>query len=74
MFSKFILLLFVASAVVARLQDGTYRITNHQSNSDVRVYGSGGQLFVSSTRENPGDYALVSLGYHSADVPHICLL
>lgn len=41
-----------------RLVDGTYKITSVASHSTVRVYDAGGEIFVSSTREDPGPFEL----------------
>ena len=64
MFTKAItLLLFATCAVAGQIPEGTYRITNLLSHSTARVYTPGSQIFVSSTKEYPGPYELVSL-YH----------
>ncbi|MFC7585609.1 RICIN domain-containing protein [Nonomuraea antimicrobica] len=47
-----------SSAPAAAFEPGTYKIINVASHSSVRDYNAGGELFVSSTRENPGPFEL----------------
>lgn len=46
------------AAQAAAFAPGTYRIINVASHSSVRTYNAGAELFVSSTRENPGPFEL----------------
>jgi len=48
------------SATAYKLPEGTYRITNVESRSSVRVHNAGDIIHVSSSRENPGPFELVS--------------
>ena len=77
MLSKAISLLLVATCAIAgRLPEGTYRITNVQSHSTARVYNPGTQIFVSSTKEDPGPFQIVSLSigsFFSKYATTICL-
>jgi hypothetical protein len=57
MFSKAITLLLVATcAIGGQIKEGTYRITNVASHSTARTYNAGSEIYVSSTKENPGPY------------------
>ncbi|WP_327092435.1 RICIN domain-containing protein [Nonomuraea sp. NBC_01738] len=47
-----------SAPAAAAFEPGTYKITNVASHSSVRDYNAGGDLFVSSTRENPGPFEL----------------
>jgi len=65
MFSKVSAVCFiavlVATDVAASIPPGTYRILNVRSQSFVRAYRSVSPLFVSSTREDPGDFAVFDI-------------
>jgi hypothetical protein len=64
MFSKYVTLLaFAASAIAGAIQPGIYRLTNVASQSTVRTYSPGTPVFVSSTKENPGPFELVSSAF-----------
>jgi hypothetical protein len=76
MFSKAVaFLLFAACAIAGSIPDGTYVITNVASQSTARVYNPGSEIYVSSTRENPGPFQMVSpsLGRFSSNILTICL-
>ena len=61
MFSKYVTLLaFAASAIAGAIQPGIYRITNVASQSTARTYTPSNPVYVSSTREDPGPFELVS--------------
>jgi hypothetical protein len=63
MFSKYATLLaLAASAIAGAIQPGIYRITNVASHSTARSYNPSTPVFVSSTREFPGPFELVSSG------------
>ena len=64
MFSKYVTLLaFAATAIAGAIQPGVYRITNVASHSTVRSYNHFSPVFVTSTRENPGPFELVSSAF-----------
>ena len=64
MLSKYVTLLaFAASAIAGVIEPGIYRIKNVASRSTARSYEPFTPVFVSSTRENPGPYELVGLGF-----------
>jgi hypothetical protein len=43
-----------------RIPEGIYTITNVKSQSTARVDHAGSKIYVSSTKENPGPFQLVS--------------
>ena len=64
MFSKYVTLLaFAASAIAGAIEPGVYIIRNVASHSTARSYKDFTPVFVSSTRENPGPFELVGLGF-----------
>ena len=63
MFSKYATLLaFAASAIAGAIEPGRYRIVNVASHSTARSFSPSSPVYVSSTRENPGPFELVSSG------------
>ena len=77
MFSKYVTLLaLVATAIAGAIEPGVYRITNVASYSTARSYQDNSPVYVSSTREYPGPFQLVSsdlclcLGINSNYLPH----
>lgn len=68
MFSKLaVLALFVTSVIAGLLPEGVYRITNVASSSSARVYRPGSEIFVRSTKEDPGPFELWQLKGASDD-------
>jgi hypothetical protein len=60
MLSKAIAVLLVATCAIAgHIKEGTYRIVNVESHTTARLYKPG-EIYVSSSKEYPGPYEIVS--------------
>ena len=64
MFFKYVTLLaFAATAIAGAITPGVYRLTNVASQSTARSYDRIALVFVSSSKEDPGPYELVSSAF-----------